>query len=935
MPAVRGRTDRTRSTGGLDDSSPMRDPLGPRRAPPVQSRYCPPMLVLTDCTVDLSHQRVRRGADEVLLTHREAELLGYLVQRRDRTVTSAELLREIWGFARAPRRSTAVRFAVARLREKVEPAGAVVHVRTVPSKGYRFDFAGIPQHAGVGPPPDRTDAYVPGVALDSLGEALQPGVLLTLTGPPGVGKTRLAHELARRTASRWSTVLHADLTAATTAAEVIRAIGRGVGLPDDARTSAADVGGGLAWRAERGPTLLVVDNGEQVLPSLAVHLPEWRCAGLAILLTSRKAGVPGEQAHPVGVLSQSAATELLALRCQEAGAPLPPTAGLAAVAERLEGVPLALELAAARLRIMRPEQLLDRLARRPGVLRTPRTVLDDAIATSWELLEADERAALARLALVEAPFTRDAAAALTGSSDVADRLVAHSLLVPEGDRLRMLLAVRGYARARLVESGDLDAAIAAHAAWFARDAEGRLAALGLPGGRARRLAILLHRDDLRAITERDVDGDLLVGAAMLYAESEGAAQPLERIDDILRRATARGVSPDRHAWLLNQRCQALRARGELDPARRSAQAALDVNPGPRMQTVSHRELGMVAILGGHNAEALAAFGRAAAAAHTPLARALSSALLARWHAGIGEYAAARPHFDAALATAAGADECTAAMVRSYVGNFGLQSDADPASALARLHGAVDELAAFPRERHAARHAAVRQLLLRGLYAEAERWAVEAERESAALGSRPHVSLFALYRSIAFTELGRLDAADAAVASATHLPAPHVNDRALTLARLVWERGDLELARDRLAAAAASVPGPARLGTTWIPAWAALFEVETTGDPSPLVDWHYPTSRRWDAVRHGFAAMAYADRGDAEAASRCLSLACTDPLVTHECLPALRQLWTAHLTYRSGGSADAAAAVLQGSIMEGGWLRIARRMLRRALAGSTA
>ncbi|MFT5454221.1 MAG: putative ATPase/DNA-binding winged helix-turn-helix (wHTH) protein, partial [Myxococcota bacterium] len=910
------------------------DPLGPHRAPQTQSRYCPPMLVLTDCAVDLSHQRVRRGADEVLLTHREAELLRYLVERRDRTVTSAELLREIWGFSRAPRRSTAVRFAVARLREKVEPAGSVVHLRTVPSKGYRFDFAGIPQHAGVGPPPDRTDAYVPGAALDSLADALQPGVLLTLTGPPGVGKTRLANELAQRTASRWSAVLHADLTAATTAPEVVRSIGRGVGLPDDARTSAADVGGGLAWRSERGPTLLVVDNGEQVLSALAAHLPEWRCDGLAILLTSRKAGVPGEQAHAVSVLSPSAAAELLALRCQEAGAPPPPAAGLAAVAERLEGVPLALELAAARLRIMRPEQLLERLASRPGVLRTPRTVLDDAIATSWELLQADERAALARLALVEAPFTRDAAAALTGRSDTADRLVAHSLLVPEGDRLRMLLAVRGHARARLEESGDLDAAIAAHAAWFARDAEGRLAALGLPGGRARRLAILLHRDDLRAITERDVGGDLLVGAAMLHAESEGAAQPLERIDDILRRATARGIAPHRHAWLLNQRCQALRARADLDAARTSAEAALALNPGPRMQTVSHREVGMVAILGGHQAEALAAFDRAAAVAHTPLARALASALLGRWHAGVGEYAAARPHFHAALAAAAGADECTAAMVRSYVGNFGLQSDADPALALAQAHGAVEELAGFPRERHAARHAAVRQLLLRGLYGAAERWAAEAGRESAALGSRRHMSLFALYRAIAFTELGWLDAADAAIASATHLPAPHVHDRALTLARLVWERSDLELARDRLAAAAACVPDPVRRGATWIPAWAALFEVETTGDPSALLDWPYATSRRWDAVRYGFAAVACADRGDAAEASRTLALACTDSLVAHECLPALRLLWTAHVTYRSGGSADAAAEALQRSTMEGGWLRIARRMLRRALAAST-
>ncbi|MGI5243778.1 BTAD domain-containing putative transcriptional regulator [Dactylosporangium sp. CA-139066] len=310
--------------------------------------------------------------------------------------------------------------------------------------------------------------------------------LVTLLGAGGAGKTRLALEAARRDGREACFV---DLSRVEDGALVPHAVAGALGLREG---GLAPAGGGdpvrpLAGALAERDLLLVVDNCEQVLDAAAGLLRELlgRCPGLAALATSREPlGLTGEVLVPVGPLPPQTAVRLFAERAAAVRAGFAVDDANAAAVRRivglLDGLPLAIELAAARLRQLGVDELAERLAGHEhfavlsrgdrtaaGRHRTLRAVVD----WSWQLLGDDERALARRLAVFDGGATRAAAEEVCGAGeDLLADLVDRSLLSVSDGRYRMLETILLFCRERLAEAGEEPALRAAHAAWCLRRA---------------------------------------------------------------------------------------------------------------------------------------------------------------------------------------------------------------------------------------------------------------------------------------------------------------------------------------------------------------------------------------------------------------------------------------------------------------------------------
>ena len=355
-----------------------------------------------------------------------------------------------------------------------------------------------------------------GDEITRLGGLLRESRLVTLVGPGGVGKTRLATTAAAQApGAAWLVELAAVGAGEDLAAVALHALGRH-------GTSPAE----LAEALSSGPALLVLDNCEHVLDT-AARLAEdllHRCPELRVLATSREPlGVLAESLLPVPPLGLKAhdggpgpALRLFAERAANVRPDFDLDRELTVVTDvcrALDGLPLAIELAAARLRVMSPETLRDRLADRFAVLtcgnRTalPRhRTLRAVVEWSWELLDPASREAAENLSVFPGSFPADAAEALGVDTVALDSLVDKSLLdLIDGGRYRMLETIGEYGRSRLRLAGRFGAVRDAHAAHFL--ALAHRAAPALRGhGQLRWLADLAaDEDDLLAAFQHTLD----------------------------------------------------------------------------------------------------------------------------------------------------------------------------------------------------------------------------------------------------------------------------------------------------------------------------------------------------------------------------------------------------------------------------------------------
>jgi predicted ATPase len=343
-------------------------------------------------------------------------------------------------------------------------------------------------------------------------EVLRDARLVTLVGPAGAGKTRLAVESAASLDDRAEAVpCWVDL-GSVERGQVVAAVARALAIPDVAGRAAAD---SILARLAEARTLLVLDNCEHVLDEAAglaarvlEHAPATR-----ILATSREAlRIAGEVVRDVGGLPGREAARLFAERIPEgAGALAGPgdAAAIECIVARLDGLPLAIELAAAKLRALSVGELAQELGDRLSLLdagdrsapRRQRT-LRTAIDWSAELISDRDRLVLQRISVFPGSFDAHSAAAVAGAEPLSAgevlpalaRLVEASLLAaerrPAGTRYRLLQTVRAYARERAAAAGELAGAARRHrdayTAWaeeLFRHCNGSGVAAWLPRGR--------------------------------------------------------------------------------------------------------------------------------------------------------------------------------------------------------------------------------------------------------------------------------------------------------------------------------------------------------------------------------------------------------------------------------------------------------------------
>ena len=419
--------------------------------------------------------------------------------------------------------------------------------------------------------------------LERLRALLASARVVSIVGPGGLGKTRLAHVLARDTALP---VVHVvELVGVSAEEDVVGEVGSALGVRDSIASrrtltpeQRADVRARIAQQLASAPSLLILDNCEHLVGAVAelVAFLISTSADLRVLTTSRAPlAIAAEHVYLLGQLRTADAVALFTERAVAArpGGELDPAA-VTSIVTALDGLPLAIELAAAKVRVMSVGEIDRRLENRFALLRGGDRSAPDRHQTllavidwSWNLLDPGARSALRRLSPFNDGFTLQAADTVLGDGalDAVQALVDQSLLSvvdqPTGVRYRMLETVREFGRMQLVDAGEDVEANAARRSWAIGYASGQVqrlagaeqfAAIDALGAEEINLA-----DELRAaIADRDIDAavQLLAPLGMFWAirgehvrlmtpagavaEALGDWSPAPELEDVTRAALA-------------------------------------------------------------------------------------------------------------------------------------------------------------------------------------------------------------------------------------------------------------------------------------------------------------------------------------------------------------------------------------------------------------
>lgn len=700
----------------------------------------------------------------------------------------------------------------------------------------RSDFLGAARGQGI--EASTVPAMPPAIGLPQTGEligrdldASEVAALLTgierqtvsLVGLAGVGKTGLALTVAHQVTEQ-----HPGGVAGILVSEV--------STPGDVLTAIASVFGvgraaDLAARLAAGPALLVVDAIERA-PGAVAEALNWLGASaptLRVLATGRHPiGLPGERVWPVAPLEvppadvgadletvarYPAAALFLARLRQVRREPLEPAevGALVGLVRRLGGLPLALELAAARGRVLDLNEILNRYGDRVLDLAGPaqRTAkeavtvsLRDAVAASYQVLEAEERRAVRRLSafrnrwsveLAEAVLADDAGSLAGDPVPLLDRLIALGLVSVRGSgpfRFRLLDVVRDFATERAAANGELSRIRRRHAAVFAR-----LAARTAPELAGAKFSVAVSRLD-------DVASDLW--AALAYSANDDPHTALQLAASLPRWWRFRGRDVPGRQWL----------RRLLDDPRTA-------DADPVVRAWAGVGLAQLAIEHGAGQDELPAVEAALAefqrAEHLTGELAGRSLLCALWMAN-GGYDEARRHGEAALALATKAGRVRDMAVAQNNLTWHEIRVGDLGAARRRL-AAVDRLAAEcnePRLRALAWSNLAEVARLDARYAEAEALARRAVAALSKIGDPGQRRRALGTIGLALAQSGRLDEATAVLAEIRGLvAAPETasgsrtgesGEVAAVEAMLALQRGDRELAAEWFTVAARAYAG---------------------------------------------------------------------------------------------------------------------------------
>ena len=371
--------------------------------------------------------------------------------------------------------------------------------------------------------------------------------ILTITGPGGIGKSRLAQAVAIETADRFADgVVLVPLQSIRDSGHVIGTIARSLGLFD----GEGDLEQRLVLHLEGRRILLVLDNFEQVVdaaPSLAAVVAA--SPDLKVAVTSRtRLRVSGEQELPLDPLARDDAVTLFLDRARAVLPDMrPDEANLDAIrviCERLDCLPLALELAAARVKLLAPTAMLGRLERSLELLTSGsrdaparHRALRETISWSYELLNDDQKALFRRLSVFVGGCSLEATEEVCGGDlDSLGSLVDESLLRAEGERFGMLETIREYASELLQVTPEANATRRAHAAHY----------LGLAHAAASGRAA---SDQAKSRTTLETDNDNLRAALRFSLDEGDPLTALELCAVLWRFWFERGYLSEGRLWL--------------------------------------------------------------------------------------------------------------------------------------------------------------------------------------------------------------------------------------------------------------------------------------------------------------------------------------------------------------------------------------------------